>query len=153
LNQDVELNLATHIKPSEHLKAFSLQELTNEIKILNSHRAPGIDLITAQMLKELPHEELLNFLYISNAVLRLTYWPTYLKMAQIIMIPKPGKDPTDVSSYKPISLLPRISKVLEKLLHKRMNKDKNKQDWIPHHQFGFRQAHSTVQQCHRKQTL
>ena len=25
----------------------------------------------------------------------------------------------------------------------------NPQDWIPHHQFGFRQAHSTVQQCHR----
>ena len=25
----------------------------------------------------------------------------------------------------------------------------NPQDWIPNHQFGFRQAHSTVQQCHR----
>ena len=25
----------------------------------------------------------------------------------------------------------------------------NPQDWIPDHQFGFRQAHSTVQQCHR----
>ena len=25
----------------------------------------------------------------------------------------------------------------------------HQQDWIPQHQFGFRQAHSTVQQCHR----
>ena len=25
----------------------------------------------------------------------------------------------------------------------------NPQDWIPNHQFGFRQAHSTAQQCHR----
>jgi hypothetical protein len=25
----------------------------------------------------------------------------------------------------------------------------NPQDWIPNHQFGFRQAHSTVQQCQR----
>ena len=28
-------------------------------------------------------------------------------------------------------------------------KDLNAQDWIPHHQFGFKQAHFTVQQCHR----
>ena len=55
----------------------------------------------------------------------------------------------DVSSYRPISLLPIISKVLEKLILKKINGDLNPQEWIPHHQFGFRQAHSAVQQCHR----
>ena len=29
----------------------------------------------------------------------------------------------------------------------------NPQDWIPNHQFGFRQAHSTVQQCHSITTV
>jgi hypothetical protein len=29
------------------------------------------------------------------------------------------------------------------------NKDFNPQDWILNHQFAFRQAHSTAQQCHR----
>ena len=65
------------------------------------------------------------------------------------MLPKPGKNPTDVTSYRPISLLPTISKVLEKLILKRINKELNPQDWIPNHQFGFRQAQSTIQQCHR----
>ena len=65
------------------------------------------------------------------------------------MIPKPGKNPTDISSYRPTSLLPIISKVLEKLILKRINTDKNPHDWIPHHQFGFKETHSTVQQCHR----
>jgi len=32
---------------------------------------------------------------------------------------------------------------------KKIYKDLNLQDWIPYHQFGFRKAHSTVQQCHR----
>jgi len=32
---------------------------------------------------------------------------------------------------------------------KKINKDLNPQDWIPNHHFRFRQAHSTVQQCHR----
>jgi len=117
--------------------------------MLNSRRASGIELITAHMLKELPYEGFLNLMYILNAILRMDYWPTSLKRTQIIMIPKPGKHPTDVSSYRPISLLPIISKVLEKLILKRINKDMNPQDWIPYHQFGFRQVHSTVQQCHR----
>jgi len=101
------------------------------------------------MLKELPHEGFLHLLYILNAILRLDYWPTSLNRAQIIMIPKPGKNSTDISSYRPISLLPIISKVLEKLILQRINRDKNPHDWIPHHQFGLRQEHSTVQQCHR----
>jgi len=88
-------------------------------------------------------------MYIFNAILRLEYWPKSLKTAPIIMIHKPGKNPMDVSSYRPISLLPTISKIPEKIILKYINKDLNQQDWIPSHQFGFRQDHSTVQQCHR----
>jgi hypothetical protein len=39
--------------------------------------------------------------------------------------------------------------VPENLILKKINKDLNPYDWIPNHQFGFRQAHSTVQQSHR----
>ena len=95
---------------------------------------------------------LVNLMYILNAILRLEYWPKSLKTAPIIMIHKPGKNPMDVSSYRPISLLRTIWQVPEKLILKNINKDLNPQDWIPNHQFGFRQAHSTAQQCHLKQT-
>jgi potassium voltage-gated channel Eag-related subfamily H protein 8 len=89
------------------------------------------------MLKELPKEGLINLMYIFNAILRLEYWPKSLKIAQTIMIPKPGKNPMDVPSFRPISLLPTILKVLVKLILKKINKDLNPQDWIPNHQFGF----------------
>jgi hypothetical protein len=69
------------------------------------------------------------------------------------MIHKPGKNPMDVSSCRPISLLLTILKVLEKLILEKINKDLNLQDWVPNHQFGFRQAHSTVQQCHRMKDI
>src|SRR5215475_12329229 len=65
------------------------------------------------------------------------------------MVPKPGKNPTDVASYRPISLLPILSKILEKLLLKRIYSDTNLQVWLPTHQLGLRKAHSTIQQCHR----
>jgi hypothetical protein len=105
---DVERELATHTHPSEHLQAFTLRELQLEIKLLNPHRAPCIDLITAHVLQERPHAGYLQLLHILNAIRRLAHWPTPLKMAKIIMIPKPGRNPTDVASYRPISLLPII---------------------------------------------
>jgi hypothetical protein len=38
---------------------------------------------------------------------------------------------------------------LGKLVLKRIYKNANPQTWLPQHQFGFRKAHSTIQQCHR----
>ena len=148
-NQEVEQGLATPIHQHERLKPFTLNEIKNAIAKLNHKKAPGIDNITATMLKELPQEGLLNLIYILSAIIRLEYWPKSLKQTQILILPKPGKNPIDVTSYRPISLLPTNSKVLEKLILKRINKESNPQDWIPNHQFGFRQAHSTIQQCHR----
>ena len=118
-NQEVEQELETPIHQLDRLKPFTLKEIKNEIKKLNHKKAPGIDLITATMLKELPQKGLLNLQYILNAIIRLEYWP---KQAQIIMIPKPGQNPIDVTSYRPISLLSTISKILEKLILKRINR-------------------------------
>jgi hypothetical protein len=147
-DQEVEHELATLIQSQKRLKVFTLRELKDVIKTLNQTKAQGHDLITAKMLKELP-QGLINLMYIFNVILRLEYWPRSLKFAQMVMRPKPGKTPMDGSSYLLISLLPIISKVLEKLNLKKINKDLNSYDWIPNHQFGFRQAHSRVQQCHR----
>jgi len=114
----MEQDLATPTQSQERLKAFTLKEIKDELKMLNQKKAPGLDLITARMLKELPKEGLLNLMCIFNAILRLEYWPKSLKIEQIIMTPRPGKNPMDFSSYRPISFLPTISKVLEKLILK-----------------------------------
>ena len=66
-----------------------------------------------------------------------------------MLISKPGKDPNEVKSYRPVSLLPIIAKLLEKLVLHRIDPDFSTGDWIPHHQFEFRRAQSTIQQCHR----
>ncbi|KAH0813919.1 hypothetical protein GEV33_008872 [Tenebrio molitor] len=71
------------------------------------------------------------------------------KVAQIIMILKPGKKPEHVSSYRPISLLPMLSKVLEKLYVKKLNIIIAERKIIPNHQFGFRNEHGTIEQVHR----
>ena len=101
------------------------------------------------MLKHLPHKGIKFLQILFNGILRLTYWPLQLKFAHIIFTPKPGKPPNELTSYRPISLLPTVSKVLEKLIAKRINENQLQDTWLPNHQFGFRHQHFTVQQCHR----
>jgi hypothetical protein len=65
------------------------------------------------------------------------------------MIVKPGKNPNDITSYRPISLLPTFSKILEKIFLKRLTPIIDESKLIPSHQFGFRKEHRTIAQAHR----
>jgi len=69
------------------------------------------------------------------------------------MIQKPNKPPQSPTSYRPISLLPILGKMFEKLLLRRLYPLLESQNIIPNHQFGFRSEHSTIQQCHRVTNL
>ena len=149
LDQAIETELAKPVQSTTRLPKFTLQPLQQEIKMLKTRKAPGMDNITSQMLQELPEEGLIKLLHIYNAIVQCNYWPADFKSAQIIMVLKPGKDPTDVTSYRPISLLSTLSKLLEKLISQRISIDTDPNTWVPYHQFSFRKAHSTLQQCHR----
>lgn len=132
------------------IKPFKVKEVRKLIQSnLKPKKAPGYDLITGKILKELPDPGIRCITYIFNAVLRLNTFPAQWKIAQIILIPKPGKPPHDVSSYRPISLLPILSKVFERLLLHRIQPTLTERNIIPRHQFGFRKQHATVEQVHR----
>lgn len=134
-------------KTNQQIRLFSPMEIAAEIDNMNPKKAPGIDEITPIILKELMRKAIVFVTYIFNACLRLEYIPACFKTAQIILIKKLDKPAEEVTSYRPISLLPVISKLLEKLLLKRLLPLVG--DSLPLHQFGFRQKHSTIDQVHR----
>lgn len=132
------------------IKLVSPREVAYEIKHhINPRKSPGFDLISGEILHHLPRKALVKLTTLINAALRLKYVPDLWKVAEVIMIPKPGKPPQDASSYRPISLLPIMSKLFEKLLLKRLKPIIETQNLIPEHQFGFREKHSTIDQVHR----
>ena len=68
--------------------------------------------------------------------------PSELKLANVIPLFK-ANDPYSLTNYRPISILPIISKILEKLVHKRLIQFINKFKLLNNNQFGFRENHST----------
>lgn len=132
------------------IRKTTCNELRTLIKNLpNRKKAPGFDLITSKILKELPNKAIAHLRNIINAVFRLGYFPVQLKVAEVIMIPKAGKPLEDIESYRPISLLPVIGKIIEKILLLRLKPILQSQNLIPDHQFGFRDSHATVEQVNR----
>ncbi|KAL4107491.1 hypothetical protein QTP88_017828 [Uroleucon formosanum] len=71
------------------------------------------------------------------------------KFSVTILVPKPNKPPDISTSFRPISLLPFFSKILERLILKRILPYISSSSILPNTQFGFRTAHSTIHQLHR----
>ena len=70
-------------------------------------------------------------------------FPDELKIARVIPLYKSG-DKNDISNYRPISLLPMLSKIFEKLIHSRLTNFFEETNVLYNKQFGFRKEHSTV---------
>lgn len=132
------------------IRKFHICDITAVIKSnLDQKKAPGYDLINGRILKEMPEKGYRIITYIMNAILRTGHFPPQWKTAEIILIPKPGKPHEEVTSYRPISLLPCLSKLFEKLLLQRLKPILVERQIIPDHQFGFRHEHATIEQVHR----
>jgi hypothetical protein len=116
---------------------FSPKEVAKAIARTNARKTPDYDLIKGKVLKELPKKAVTLLTILYNSMLRLFYYPLLWKFAQTLMVPKPGKPINDVTSYRPISLLPVPSKIFEKLLLQRVRSDIDLTAFLPNYQFGF----------------
>ena len=78
-----------------------------------------------------------------NSCLNFGLFPDCLKIAKVIQIFEEG-DESDPSNYRPISLLPVLGKIFEKIIFKRIIDFLNEEKVLNENQFGFRQNRSTI---------
>ena len=69
--------------------------------------------------------------------------PDIMKIAKVIPVYK-AKEQDLFSNYRPISLLPAISKILERVVYKRVYNFLKLNDIFYPSQYGFRSNHSTI---------
>ena len=82
--------------------------------------APGWDGINTSLLRRAwpVVRRAVRALY--EGCLSLGHHPSSLKAAKVVPIPKTGRDPTSVKGWRPISLLPCLSKGLERIFARKV---------------------------------
>ena len=118
------------------------QEIVKILNKFNQNKSPGHDDIGNMIVKKVAPEVSKPLSIIFNCSLITGVVPQQLKIAKVIPIYK--KDDVEVfSNYRPVSVLPCFSKVLERLMFNRCMDYIDKNKILNEKQFGFRSNHST----------
>lgn len=128
---------------------IEVAEVHQIIKSMKPFKSPGPDTIQNVLLKQLPNSAIDWLTNTINFCFKHSYWPAAFKTAKVIPIPKAGKSPSDPHSYRPISLLNVLGKILEKIVQKKLIDFIEDKKLLPDYQFGFRRGHSTTHQAMR----
>ena len=118
---------------------FSMQELEDALKsIQHTQKATGKDLLSYQMIRQLPEKAKLELLRLYQFCWAHGTIPAVWKEATVMALPKQGKPPSNPSSYRPISLTPHSGKLYERIIKNRLEYFLEKNRIIPKLQAGFR---------------
>ncbi|CAM2701211.1 unnamed protein product [Rotaria socialis] len=111
--------------------------------------SPGPDSIHNRCLKNYTALLFQHLEKIYNSIIDIGHIPNIWKNTNIILLLKKKKDKKQPSSYRPISFLSCIGKILEKIIKQRMAKELNERKILPIHQAGFREHKSTMYNIYR----
>ena len=143
---DNNIHFSTYLSnPNESSMFFTPiteDEVTEIIKNLDAKKSPGHDHIPILIIKKLANELSIPLTYIFNLSLSSGMDPDQLKIARVVPIHKKERKDT-LNNYRPISVLPGFSKILERLVFNRCISFLNKHNILYADQFGFRPKHST----------
>ena len=109
---------------------------------LDVSKAPGIDQIPSRFLKDGAEILAKPISDIVNLSIKLSTFPDKCKIAKLIPLFKKGSK-TDPKNYRPISLLPLLSKLIEKAIHIQTQEYLDKHGLLYKFQSGFRKKFST----------
>ena len=132
--------------PPSNSKSIFLEPATKDeveklIALLKDSSA-GWDDIQAKILKITYHSYLPTIVHLLNLSLEQGVFPNQLKLARVVALYK-ADDPMIISNYRPVSILPVLSKLFERVMYNRLLNFINENKLLYKYQFGFREEHGT----------
>ena len=131
------------------LQPITTTDFKSKLGMAKISSAPGDDQVTYSLLRQSPDILVTKLILILNFCLLIGYFPKQWKAAKVIMVQKPGKDHTNPKSYRPISLLPAISKIFERILCERLVNFLEENNLLNKYQAGYRKGRSTQEHIFR----
>lgn len=152
LGRDISSHSSLNNTPNNLVHSFALfptdpVEVQSTIVNLKNTCAVGYDEISSQVLKLANHIISPHISHICNLCFATGCFPSPFKTAVIKPIYK-GGDRDSVNNYRPISILPTLSKIFERILNKRLTSYLTKFKLLAENQFGFITGRSTEQAVH-----
>lgn len=117
-------------------------EIQTIVNTLPNSKARDVDDIQIGPIKYVINTIAPVLSYIYNLALSTGCFPKLMQVSKVIVLFK-GGDKNEMSNYRPISILPVFSKVLEKVIHNRLLNFCTKFELITPAQYGFRPKRST----------
>jgi hypothetical protein len=128
------------------VKPIEEEEVQTYLQELDTTKGPGTDNINVKILKESSNIITTHLTKLFNQHVKEGTYPTELKTARCVPVYKGNPaDPYNAVSYRPISILGCINKVLEKCLHSQISKYLEENQHLPNFQYGYRKLHNTQQ--------
>lgn len=124
------------------LLPVSVQEIFGEIMLLKEKKSPGYDGLTTRLIKNVADIIASPLAHIINISFQSGIFPDIYKRAMISAIYKSGSK-TQVGNYRPISVICKFGKIMEKSIHRRLTQFLTEHNIINNNQFGFREKLST----------
>ena len=118
-------------------------EVEEICKNLNPGKSAGWDGVSPRVIKAVATELAGPLSRLLNYCMREGHYPENFKVARVVPVFK-AEDPTQFSNYRPVSVLPVLSQVFERVLYSRLIKFLDEHEVIISGQYGFRAGHSTV---------
>ena len=118
--------------------------VSNEVNVIIKNLkegSSGWDGVSAAVLKTTYNNIIAPLTHVLNISISQGVFPNELKVARVVPLFKSG-DPMIFSNYRPVSVLPVFSKILERLMYNRLLSFINKHKLLYSYQFGFRAEHS-----------
>ena len=110
----------SYLTANDLMKPVTLSELNRNIDNLDSSKAEGLDGVTNGMLKNTGPVARKQLLEMFNNVMSGSQVPTDWKLGDVVLILKKPLA-TNINNYRPITLISCISKLLTRILAKRLS--------------------------------
>ncbi|KAK3562783.1 hypothetical protein QTP86_009284 [Hemibagrus guttatus] len=125
------------------LSTVASEEVLQITRSCNPTTCP-LDPIPSAMLQTISPDLLPFVTTVINGSLTSGHVPTVFKKARVIpILKKPALDPSDISNYRPVSLLSFLSKILERVVCNQLSDYLMQNNLHDPNQSGFKAAHST----------
>ena len=126
-----------------HLTYTTEIDIEKILRSTNSGKAAGIDDLLGRFLKDGSRVLSKPISELCNLSIKLGSFPDSCKIAKLKPLFKKGSK-TNPSNYRPISLLPLISKIIKKLILEQTSRFLSNNEVLYNYQSGFRKNHSTL---------